>query len=334
MLFFWVVIFLVSLVILVKGADWLLESSEKIGLAAGLSPFVIGVTIVAVGTSFPELVSSLFAVFRGAPEIVAANAIGSNIANILLIVGFSAVLARKLVVSKSLINIDLPLLATSTVLLLAIVWDRHISIGESILLLAGYGIYVAYTILHNEKDDTDGIENPSEELLSKNIKGEHSAVSGEEIAARPRTNFRDFVFLGLGIAGLVFGAKYLIDSVIALSAILNIGSGVIAITAVALGTSLPELLVSAKAALQKKSEVALGNIFGSNVFNALVVIGLPGLFGALSLDQQTFAVGVPVMVMATLLFVISGISRKIYIWEGSFFLLLYVLFLAKLFNLF
>jgi len=115
---------------------------------------------------------------------------------------------------------------------------------------------------------------------------------------------------------------------------LNIATGVIAITAVAVGTSLPELLVSAKAALQKKSEIALGNIFGSNVFNALVVIGLPGLFHVLPVDDQTFTIGVPTMALATLLFVISGISRRIHIWEGAFYLSVYVLFIAKLFNWF
>ena len=115
---------------------------------------------------------------------------------------------------------------------------------------------------------------------------------------------------------------------------LNIATGVIAITAVAVGTSLPELLVSAKAALQEKSEIALGNIFGSNVFNVLVVIGLPGLFRVLPVDSQTFTIGVPTMALATLLFVISGISRRIHMWEGAFYLSVYVLFIAKLFNWF
>jgi cation:H+ antiporter len=119
-----------------------------------------------------------------------------------------------------------------------------------------------------------------------------------------------------------------------ISEILNIAPGIIAITAVSIGTSLPELFVSVQAALKKKSEVALGNIFGSNIFNAFVVIGLPGLFSTLTIDSQTFAVGIPTMAFATLLFVISGISRRIHIWEGAFYLSLYILFLAKLFNWF
>src|SRR3989344_1847947 len=114
MLIFWIIIFIVSLGALVKGADWLIKSSEKIGLALGLSPFIVGVTIVGVGTSFPELISSFVATMKGVTDVVAANAVGSNIANILLIVGISAIVGRRLVVTKSLIDLDLPLLAIST----------------------------------------------------------------------------------------------------------------------------------------------------------------------------------------------------------------------------
>lgn len=331
MLIFWIIVFILSTAMLVKGADWLIVSAEKIGLALGLSPFIVGVTIVGIGTSFPELISSLVATFKGVTDVVAANAVGSNIANILLIVGISAIIGRRLVVTKSLIDLDLPLLAISTVLLLGIVWDKQITFGESLLMLATYGIYLLYTILHK---DTDGAEGITEILPSRQERRKHIIVREKEKFTRPKLAVKDFMLLAVGILGLVFGAKYLIDALINLSTILNVATGVIAITAVAVGTSLPELLVSAKAAFRKKSEVALGNIFGSNVFNALVVIGLPGLFRTLSVDSQTFTIGVPVMALATFLFVISGISRRIHIWEGAFYLSVYILFIAKLFNWF
>ncbi|OIO18236.1 hypothetical protein AUJ29_00205 [Candidatus Kuenenbacteria bacterium CG1_02_38_13] len=331
MLIFWIIVFIVSLGVLVKGADWLITSAEKIGLAFGLSPFIVGVTIVGVGTSFPELISSFVAVFKGVPDVVAANAIGSNIANILLIIGVSAVIGKRLIVTKSLIDLDLPLLAISTVLLLGVVWDKQITFGESLLMLVTYGIYLLYTVLHKDTEDTGEI---AEFLPSRQERRKHIAAHKKEEFTRPKLVAKDFILLVVGILGLVFGAKYLIDALVNLSAMLNIATGVIAITAVAVGTSLPELLVSAKAALQKKSEIALGNIFGSNVFNALVVIGLPGLFRVLPVDNQIFIIGVPTMALATLLFVISGISRRIHMWEGAFYLLLYVLFIAKLFNWF
>ncbi|HBR80144.1 MAG: Na+/Ca+ antiporter, CaCA family [Candidatus Uhrbacteria bacterium GW2011_GWF2_44_350] len=316
MIFFWLIVFVVSLAALVKGADWFLSSAEKVGLAVGLSPFIVGVTIVGAGTSLPELFSSLAAVLSGASEIVAANAIGSNIANILLIVGISALVGRRLMVSKDLIDLDLPLLAISTVLLLGVVWDKQVTWPEAVLLLITYGIYLLYTILHKE-DAEEGKKTKKEKIL-----------------VRPKFFAKDFVLLSVGILGLVFGAKYLIDSVIGLSEIFSIGTGVIAITAVAVGTSLPELLVSVKAVRKGKSEIALGNIFGSNIFNGLVVVGIPGLFKTLVLDEPTFMIGVPALALTTLLFVISGISRRIHIWEGAFFLMVYVLFLAKLFSLF
>jgi cation:H+ antiporter len=331
-LIFWGIVFIVSLAVLVKGADWLIASAEKIGLAIGLSPFIVGVTIVGMGTSFPELISSFMAVLKGVTDVVASNVIGSNIANILLIVGVSAIIGKKLVVTKSLIDIDLPLLAISTVLLLGIVADQTITLGESILLLLAYGVYLFYTIFH--KEDTDDTLELTEVLPSRQERRSKIKNKNQESFVRPKLSVKDFLFLFCGLGGLILGSKYLIDSLVNLSEILNIATGVIAITAVAVGTSLPELLVSAKAAFQKKSDIALGNIFGSNIFNALVVIGLPGLFGTLAVDNQTFLIGVPTMAFATILFVFSGISRRIHIWEGSFFLFVYVLFIAKLFNWF
>jgi cation:H+ antiporter len=331
MLILWIAVFVVSLAVLVKGADWLIVSAEKIGLAFGLSPFIVGVTIVGVGTSFPELISSFAAVLKGVTDVVAANAIGSNVFNILGIVGISALIGKRLVVTKSLIDLDLPLLAISTVLLLGVVWDQEITVGESILMLVTYGVYLLYTVLHKDTDDTDEIY---EVLPSRQERRKHIAAHKKEEFTRPKLVAKDFILLIAGLVGLVLGAKYLIDALVELSTMLNVATGVIAVTAVAVGTSLPELLVSAKAAFQKKSEIALGNIFGSNVFNALVVIGLPGLFGALPVDSQTFLIGIPAMALATLLFVISGISRRIHMWEGALYLAVYVLFVAKLFNWF
>lgn len=330
-LIFWIIIFIVSLAVLVKGADWVVQSAERIGLAIGLSPFIVGVTIVGIGTSFPELISSIAAVIKGVPEIVAANAIGSNIANILLIAGISSIIAKRLTVTKSLIDLDLPLLAIGTVIFLGIVWDKKIVLGECILMLFTYMAYLLYTMLHRETEETPEI---FEVLPSRQERRKRITPKKKEEFFRPKLKVNDFFLLAVGILGLIFGSKYLIDSLVKLSEILNIAPGVIAITAVAVGTSLPELLVSAQAAFKRKAEIALGNIFGSNVFNGFVVVGIPGLLKTLPVDLQTFTIGVPTMALATLLFVISGISRRIHIWEGIFYLSLYTLFIVKLFNWF
>jgi len=334
MLIVWSLIFIVSLALLIKGADWFVESSEQIGVVLKISPFIIGVTIVALGTSLPELASSLAAVFKDATEIVAANVVGSNIANILLIVGLSALATKSfLAVRRSLIDIDLPLLASVTVLFGFILWDGKITWLEGLLLLLAFLVYLFYTFFQREAE-------PEEPLLEELPPGEIFEVLPSRIERRKvktpieKLNFKVFLFLILGVACLTIGANYLIDSVLKLAEILGIGVSVIAILAVAVGTSLPELVVSVRAAAQKKYEIALGNIFGSNVFNALVVIGIPAMIKPLLVDDITFKIGFPFMVVATLLLVISGITRRISIWEGSMFLLIYILFVAKVFGWF
>lgn len=330
----WIIVFALSLLVLVKGADWFLESAEKIGFRLGLSSFVIGVIIVGIGTSLPELISSIFAAVKGTTEIIAANAIGSNIANIFLVVGISALVGRKLQVSKDLIDLELPLLAASTTLFLLVAYDKVISFPEAIILVIGCGLYLAY-ILTTQDDDELEVHKPGKDaskLAIKHAAKDKGIINGH--SKKDPISTRDIVVLLIGVAGLVFGAQYLIESVINLSAILGLATGVISITAVAIGTSLPELLVSTKAALRGKAEMALGNIFGSNAFNLLLVVGIPGLFSTIRLDEATFSIGLPFLLIATVLFIISGISRKVHNWEGGFYIMLYVIFCAQLFGLF
>lgn len=332
-LIFWLLIFIFSLIALVKGADWFVESSEKIAIALKASPFIVGVIIVAVGTSFPELASSLAATFKGATEMVAANVVGSNIANILLIVGLSAVVGRRLAVRRSLIDIDLPLLASTTVLFGFILLDRKIVWQESVLLLSAFLIYIFYSIEQRS-------EVPEKPLPEEMVPGEVFEVLPSRVERRrvkkkvEKLHFKTIFDLVVGLILLVLGANYLVEAVLKLSQILQITSSLITILGVAVGTSLPELVVSVRAAWQKKYEISLGNIFGSNVFNSLVVGGFPGLFKPLTVDETTLFIGFPFMIVATLLFVISGITRRISIWEGSMYLLIYVLFVIKLFGLF
>ncbi len=330
---FWVLIFIASLALLVKSADWFVESAEKIGLAFKMSPFIIGVTIVAIGTSFPEAAVSIFAALRGATEMVVAIALGSGVTNILLVIGLSAIVAGRLAVKRSLIDLDAPLLAATTVLFIFIMWDREIVFAEGILLLLAFIIYVLYAVLHKREEE----ETPEaiEVLPSRKERREKEAkieTLKEKVPAK--INFKTFIFLILGMGGLIIGAHYNIESVLKLSELFKISTSLIAITAVALGTSLPDLVVSVLAAAKKKYEIALGNIFGSNVFLILTVVGIPALISPLRVDDLTFTIGLPFLIVATLLFIISGISRRIHRWEGAMYLLIYILFIAKLCGLF
>ncbi len=305
------IIFIVSLGLLIKASDWLLYSAERIGLHLGMSPFLIGVTIIAFGTSLPELISSLVAVSQGLPDVVVGNAVGSNVANVLLVIGVSAVIAKKLEVSKNLIDLDLPLLTISTALFYLVIRDGVVTTGEAVVLLVTYVIYLIYSIKYEKTIDAQ-----------------------EDEAERPTLNRWDAAYLVGGIIGLALGARYLIESISYIAEHFSIAPGLVAVTAVAIGTSLPELLVSVKAARKGKAEVALGNVFGSNIFNALVVVGVPGLFTTLPLDEKTLSVGVPVMLLSTALFVVSGISKRLHPQEGWLYLMIYVVFIAKLFDLF
>ncbi len=336
MLIIWTLVFISSLILLVKSADWFVESSEKIGLALKISPFIIGVTIVSIGTSFPELASSIAAVLKGASEIVAANVIGSNIANILLVIGLSAVAARSLLIKRSLIDLDAPLLAATTGLFIFIVWDKKIVFGEGILLLLAFTVYFLYTVFQRKDEDI------SPELVEILPEGTKIKILPSRVERRrkktkekpTRLDLKTFLFLILGATGLALGANYTIESVLKISELLKVPAGLIAITGVAVGTSLPELVVSVRAAVKKEYEIALGNVFGSNVFNILIVAGVPALIKPLAVDNLTFLIGVPFLILATFLFVISGISRRVYIWEGAMYILIYALFIVKLLSLF
>lgn len=330
MILFWIVVFVISLAALVRGADWLIDGAERVGLALGLSPFIVGVTIVGIGTSLPELVASVVATARGLDTVATANAIGSNITNIFLVIGVAAVFSRRIAVEKDLIDLDLPLFASVTALFLLVASTKQIELFESILLLVGYVIYLIYTVRNQDNANLKAIMKTLP--TDATPRGWRRLIHSGRTSKRPVISSRDFSLLISGSVLLAVGAYFVVDSLGELAGLLNIGAGVITIVAVAFGTSLPEVTVTLKAARRGQPEVALGNIIGSCVFNLLMVVGISGLFGTLALDSQTLSIGLPFLAVSSLLFVISGISRRIYSWEGSIFLLLYIFFISEVIN--
>ncbi|MEF8847220.1 MAG: calcium/sodium antiporter [Candidatus Paceibacterota bacterium] len=336
MLLVWLLIFIASLALLVKSADWVVESSETIALAFKIAPFIVGVVLVALGTSLPELVTVLTAVLKGNTAFVVDAAFGSNIATILLVVGVAAVAGRKLIIKRSLIDLDAPLLSVSTVMIVLMVWDKQVVFEEGLLLLAGFFVYLLYTYFQRKGGEEETSEE-EEELPSRadRRKTESDKAKADEPASEEaQITFKTWLWLIVGIAGLIIGSNYTVESVEKLGQLLGVGTSFLTITAVAVGTSLPELMVAIKAALKKQYEMALGNVFGSNVFTIFLIIGVPALVKPLAVDPTTLTVGTAYLVVATLLFVFSGISRKIHIWEGLMYLLIYVLFVVQFFGLF
>ena len=335
MLFVWIAVFIISLAFLVKSAGFFTEASEKIGLAMGMSPFVIGVTIVAIGTSLPELASSFAAVLKGDTTIVVANAVGSNVANICLIVGLSAIAAKDLIVKRSLIDLDLPLLASVTAIALYMFSDAKVTRIEGVILILSFIIYMIYTASTRTKKKGKKIGVDDLPLIDKNeIKQDTIEIKKDGKKEKiPTLSLNIFIVIVASAAVLVLSASVTIESVIHIATILAIPSSVVAISAVAIGTSLPELAVSLEAARKKKHEIALGNIMGSNIFNLLLVVGLPAIFTTLVIDETTMKVGLAFLFGSTILFIFSGISKHIHKWEGLLFVVIYIIFIGQLFNI-
>jgi len=297
-------IFVVSLYVLLQASDFFVEAAERIGLAAGIPPFIIGVTIVALGTSLPELASSIEAVLIGDSKIVIGNVAGSNIANLGLVLGLVAVVGKQVKVKDGIMNIDIPILVSSAFLLWFVAYDQVVTAFEAIVLLGALVVFLFYSLNNNEGEET-----------------EKTKINGKDIG----------ILILAGIA-IKFSAEYTIKSIIELSKLLEIGSEVIAASVVALGTSLPEVFVSLAAIRKGKTDIAVGNILGSNIFNTYAVMGIPALVGTLVIPDNVIHFVLPFMMALTIMFAVMCISKKISRWEGLMLLLFYGLFMVELFS--
>lgn len=308
-LLFWIVVFVVSIYILIKSADYFTDSAKEIGIMLGMSPFIVGVTIVAFGTSIPELATCTISVIKGVSEIVVSNAFGSNIANILLVVGFATVLGKnKLKIKHKISKIDLTYLGGSSLLAAFFVLNKNINIIEASILVLAYVSYIIYAINSRHKNKKEKVD----------------------------VEIKPYIIILVSAIAIYFSSDYLIKSLIEISTITNIGKEIVAITAVAFGTSLPELAVSVGAAKKGDIEIAIGNVIGSNIFNALMVIGIPAIVGIIGfsgivIQSVILTLVVPFLILATLLFFVITYDNKIKHIEGYTLLLVYTIFIFLLF---
>lgn len=316
---FWIFVFLISLIILIKAADFFTDAAEKIGLYLGIPAFVVGVTLVTFGTTLPEMVSSIFAVVRNSSEIVAGTVIGSNIANIFLVLGIAVLLSKeKVKINYDLLHVDLPLLIGSAFLLAITLWDGKFNLSEALLFLMLFIVYLAFNAGKGKNERT--------KILAKEVKKEYKEEGG--------INYKTFLILGLSAVFIYLGAKYTIEAVINLSFAFNIAKEVIALTAVSLGTSLPELIVSITAARKGKAEIAAGNVLGANMLNTLGVMGISGLFGGLVITHNIIVFSLPIMIIATFLYFFITQDKEITKWEGALLIIFYILFIGKILTIF
>ena len=307
-----ILIFIAGLLLLIGGAELLVRGSSKLAARAGISPLVIGLTVVAFGTSAPELAISLQSGFSGEADLLLGNVIGSNIFNVLLVFGISAMITP-LVVSQKLVRLDIPLMIGVSILLYLFALDGAISRLEGIVLFAILIIYILYLIYQTKNEK----EVPQPEFR-------------EEYGKVPRRHWlwhTMLVIAGLGL--LVLGARWLVDSAVIFAEYLGLSSLIIGLTIVAAGTSLPEVATSIMASIKGEREIAVGNIVGSNLFNIMCILGLTAIIlpGDIDVSSGVLGFDLPVMIAVSvaclpIFFTGNMIAR----WEGALFFGYYIIF--------
>ena len=310
------ILFVVGFVLLISGANLLVEGSASIAKKLNISSIVIGLTIVAFGTSAPELIVNIFASVQGNTEIAIGNILGSNIVNILLILGISAII-YPLATKENTVWKEIPLSLLAAILVGVMVNDLLIDGGtfsgltriDGIVLIAFFIIFLYYTF---------GI----------------SKVSGEntDLEIKDMSYMKSSLYIVGGLLGLVFGGKWIVDGAIKIAEGFNVSQSLIGLTVVAIGTSLPELATSAVAAYKKQSDIAIGNVVGSNIFNIFWILGFSAVINPLPFSKDS-AIDIIMTILASLiLFLIMFIGKKHTVerWQGVIMILIYIGYVAYL----
>ncbi|CAG1006961.1 Inner membrane protein YrbG [Myxococcaceae bacterium] len=310
-------IFALGLVMLTAGAELLIRGAVRIARAAGISPLVVGLTIVAAGTSAPELAVSLGASLSGQADIAVGNVVGSNIFNVLFILGACALLSP-LVVEQKLVRRDVPLMVAVSVALLALAWNGTLGRVEGFVLLAAFCGYIVFVVRQSRRE-------------SRAVAAEYEREFGPRSSDPPRPGrlVADVVLVLAGLAVLVLGARMLVDSSVEIARSFGLSELVIGLTLVAAGTSLPEVATSIIATLRGERDIAVGNVVGSNLFNVLGILALTALVtpGGVAVAPAVLRVDLPVMVaVAVACLPIFFSSHRINRWEGGLFLAYYVIY--------
>ena len=292
-----IMILLGSLIALVWSADKFVFGASSLARNLGISPMIIGLTIVAMGSSAPEMMVAATASLHGNPDTAIGNAIGSNITNIALVLGITA-LFQPLSVSSKTIKRELPLILAITALAYFLLSDHHFSFAEGLLLMIGFALYIVTLLVITLKRRKD---HPIDDPM----------ILEAELEVPEGVPLRKSIFwLTLGIIILPLSASFLVDSSVFIAKTFGVSDLVIGLTVIAIGTSLPELAASIMSIIKKEDDLALGNIIGSNIFNILAVLSLPGLIAPGDIDANAATRDAPYMLGVTLLLIILCFTRK------------------------
>ncbi|WP_287368989.1 calcium/sodium antiporter [Thauera sp.] len=312
-----VLMFVLGLTVLVIGADVLVRGASRLAVSFGVSPLVVGLTVVAFGTSAPEMAVSVGSALNGNPDLAIGNVVGSNIANILLILGILA-LITPLLVDEQIIRQEIPIMIGASALLVVMALDGSIGRIEAAAL---FGLVVAYTVflIVQSRRASKNVQDEFETEIPTSNWDRHWAVQ--------------VALIVVGLVMLVQGAGWLVDAAVAFARAFGVSDLVIGLTVVAVGTSMPEIATSIVAAIRGQRDIAVGNVVGSNVFNILAVLGVTGLVSSGGLPVSDAARNFDLWVMLAVAFaclpiMISG--REIARWEGGVFIAYYAIYTAWL----
>lgn len=306
MMIFDIIFIVLGVTLVLWGADRLTEGASSLARRMNVPEMIIGLTIVAAGTSAPELFVSLVSALKGTPDMAVGNVVGSNTMNAMLIVGCAAAVAP-MVISRSTVRKDIPFAIGATLLLMALTYDGTLSWVDGIILLAGFAAFMVYTLRQAKAGSSE------EEATATNMK------TGKAV-----------LYLIGGLAGLVVGSNVFVDHASNLAFALGISEAVVGLTVVAGGTSLPELATSVVAARKGQSAIAIGNVIGSNVFNILMILGLTGVICPLEIEGITLVDQAVMLVSIVLVWLFSRTRYTVERWEGVLLVAGYAAYLAWL----
>lgn len=315
------ILFLVGFVFLIGGAELLVRGASRLAAVFGISPLVIGLTVVAFGTSSPELAVSVISASSGQADIAVGNVVGSNIFNVLFILGISAMITP-LVVAQQLVRLEVPLMIGTAALLPVLAWDGRLGLVDGLLLT---GAVIAYTVWSVRRSRQE----------SAAVQEEYAREFGAQADPNPKARglWRNLGLIVAGLALLLLGSNWLVNGAVAIARAFGISELIIGLTIISAGTSMPEVATSIMASLRGERDIAVGNVVGSNIFNILAVLGLSAVASpvGVAVSSTALAFDIPVMIAVSLACLpIFFTGHLIARWEGALFFGLYLAYTSYL----
>ena len=336
-----IVLLVLGVIIVLKGADWITDGAVNIATRFGVSQMVIGLTIVAMGTSMPEFCVSMVSALKGTPDLAVGNVVGSNTLNTLLIVGCSALVAP-IMVKRSSVKRDIPFAVVASLLMLLFCLDGAIGRVDAAVLFAGFCLFMFVTLKYAKTTEgpaaavatsgatTTGISEASTSQASSSEASSSETSAQEASQASGTSMLKAVVMLVVGLLCLIAGSNMFVDNASFVASSLGVSDAVIGLTIVAGGTSMPELATSMVSAKKGNSDIAIGNVIGSNVFNILMIIGITGLVKPMHIAGITTLDLIMMLASMLLMWFFCRTTYKVKRWEGAVLTIIYLAYLTWL----